>query len=245
MLPADSTGMEVATPLKSGHDPGKYYGAAMLNSSEFILLHTTKFGENSIVLHTLSKVYGRKGLFVKSMPRRSMTSLFFPLSILEADIYETSRSKLFTARNVSSRYPLAGIRNNLSKSAMSMFISEVIYRVVRDGMNDPALYDMCERNILLLDALETDFSNFHLYFLLEFIIALGFSPDPDALAPFVGDRLPAVSRFVELPFSEAMLVPMSGELRNEIAEKLLKYIEYHTESSVNVNSLKVLRELFR
>ena len=29
-----------------------------------------------------------------------------------------------------------------------------------------------------------------------------------------------------------------------VAGKLLKYIEYHTESAVNVNSLKVLNELF-
>ena len=42
-----------------------------------------------------------------------------------------------------------------------------------------------------------------------------------------------------------MLIPLSGELRNELAEDILRYIEYHSESSVNVNSLKVLRELFR
>ena len=217
----------------------------MLDNSEFILLHTTKFGESSIILHTLSKKYGRKGLFIKSIPRRSVTSLFFPLSILEADILDTGKSRMFSARNVSSRYTLSGIRNNLSKSAISMFMSEVLYRVVKEGMNDPSLYDVCVKNILLLDAMDTDFSNFHLYFLLEFIIALGFSPESRELAPFVGEHLPVVSRFVSLPFSEAMLMPMSGELRNEIAERLLKYIEYHTESAVNVNSLKVLREIFR
>ena len=49
---------------------------------------------------------------------------------------------------------------------------------------------------------------------------------------------------VSSSFSEAMLIPMTGEKRNAIAGKLLKYIEYHTESAVNVNSLKVLNELF-
>ena len=112
-------------------------------------------------------------------------------------------------------------------------------------MQDDALYDMCVKDIMLLDAIEADFSNFHLYFLLEFIIALGFSPEPRDLQPFMGGNMPLVSEFSGLPFSEAMLVPMSGELRNDIAEKLLKYIEYHTESAVNVNSLKVLRELFK
>ena len=41
-----------------------------------------------------------------------------------------------------------------------------------------------------------------------------------------------------------MLIPLSGAVRNEIAEEILRYIEYHTDSALNVNSLKVLRELF-
>lgn len=88
-----------------------------MNSSEFILLHTTRYGENSIILHTLSKEYGRKGFFVKNISRRAVTSMFFPLGILEADIYENGRSRLFNARNISMKYPLGGIRNNMRKSA--------------------------------------------------------------------------------------------------------------------------------
>jgi hypothetical protein len=41
-----------------------------------------------------------------------------------------------------------------------------------------------------------------------------------------------------------MLLPLNGAVRNEIAEEILRYIEFHSESAVNVNSLKVLRELF-
>ena len=215
-----------------------------MNSSEFILLHTTGFGENSVILHTLSKEYGRKGFFVKNISRRPVSPMFFPLAILEADIYENDRSRLFNVRNIALRHPLAGIRNDLKKSAISIFISEVLYRVVKEGLTDRPLYDMCEKNILLLDAMEEDFSNFHLYFLLEFIMALGFSPEPHDLAPFMGERMSLVSDFIGKPFSEAMLVHMTGEIRNEIAEKLLKYIEFHTESAVNVNSLKILHELF-
>ena len=217
----------------------------MLNSSEFILLHTTRFGEKSMVLHTLSKEYGRKGLFVRNISHRSVSSMFFPLAVIEADIMETSKSRLFTARNLALSHPLSGIRNNIRKSAISMFISEVLYRVIREGFADRALYEMCEKDILLLDALEDDFSNFHLYFLLDFIIALGFSPEPQDLEPFMGGHSALVSEFIGKPFFFFLLIPMSGELRNDMAERLLKYIEFHTESAVNVNSLKVLHELFR
>lgn len=214
-----------------------------MNSTEFILLHTTRYGDSSIILHTLSKEYGRKGFFVKNISRRCVSSVFFPLAILEADTDDHVRSRMPNVRNVSLRYALNGIRNNLKKGAISVFVSEVLFRVVKEGMQDSALYDMCERNILLLDAMESDFSNFHLYFLMEFIIALGFSPAPEDLEPFMGEHLSLMSDFISLPFSEAMLVPMSGGIRSELAERLLKYIEFHIESPVNVNSLKVLKEL--
>lgn len=214
-----------------------------MNSTEFILLHTTRYGDSSIILHTLSKEYGRKGFFVKNISRRCVSSVFFPLAILEADIDDHVRSRMPNVRNVSLRYALNGIRNNLKKGAISVFVSEVLFRVVKEGMQDSALYDMCERNILLLDAMESDFSNFHLYFLMEFIIALGFSPAPEDLEPFMGEHLSLMNDFISLPFSEAMLVPMSGGIRSELAERLLKYIEFHIESPVNVNSLKVLKEL--
>ena len=214
-----------------------------MNSTEFILLHTTRYGDSSIILHTLSKEYGRKGFFVKNISRRCVSSVFFPMAILEADIDDHVRSRMPNVRNVSLRYALNGIRNNLKKGAISVFVSEVLFRVVKEGMQDSALYDMCERNILLLDAMESDFSNFHLYFLMEFIIALGFSPAPEDLEPFMGEHLSLMSDFISLPFSEAMLVPMSGGIRSELAERLLKYIEFHIESPVNVNSLKVLKEL--
>ena len=216
----------------------------MTSNTGLIVLHTTKFGENSLVVHTLSREYGRRSFLVKGVGKKSSMSLFLPLNILEADVVETGRSTLYTARNLSARHPLMGIRNNMFKNSMTMFMSEVLYRVIKDGANEQGLYEWCEKNILLLDAISSDFSNFHIRFLLELTVTLGFSPETQDLVPFVRDHYPVVEKFMTLPFAESMLIPLSGAARNEIAEEILRYIEYHTESSVNVNSLKVLRELF-
>lgn len=216
----------------------------MTQNTELIVLHTTKFGENSLVVHTLSKDYGRRSFLVKGAGKKSMMSLFLPLNVLEADILETNKSTLFTARHLTAKHPLLGIRNNMFKNSMTMFMSEVLYRVVKDGAYEQGLFEWCEKDILLLDAIQTDFSNFHIRFLLELTVALGFSPESQDLMPFVGEHYPAVEKFMTLPFADSMLIPLNGAARNEIAEEILRYIEYHTESSVNVNSLKVLRELF-
>ncbi len=215
----------------------------MTKNTELIVLHTTKFGENSLVVHTLSKDYGRRSFLVRGAGKKAM-SLYLPLNILEADIIESSKSNLYAARNVVLRHPLLGIRNDVYKNSMTMFMSEVLYRVVKDGTNEEGLYEWCEKTILLLDAIRSDFSNYHIRFLLELTIALGFSPESRDLKPFVGDHYQVIEKFMQSPLAESMLIPLNGTIRNEIAEEILRYIEFHTESTLNVNSLKVLRELF-
>ena len=211
--------------------------------AELIVLNTTKLGESSLVLHALSREHGRRSFVVK-VSRRTPMSLFLPLNILEADVTESPKSTLWRAGAVTARYPLGGIRSNIHKNTMTLFMSEVLYRAVKDGAREEGLYEWCERSILTLDAMERDYSNYHLRFLLEFASALGFSPSAESLAPFAGQYYRLLSDFVRAPFAESMLMPMNGEVRNALSEILLKYIAHHSESSLNVQSLKVLRELY-
>ena len=215
----------------------------MTTSTELIVLHTTKFGENSIVVHTLSRDYGRRSFLVRGAGKKVM-SLLLPLNILEAEITESTKSTLFTARNLTSRHPLLGIRNNIYKNTMTMFLSEVIYRTIKEGAQEHDLFEWCRGQILLLSAMESDFSNFHIRFLLELSVALGFSPETSDLMPFVEENYTTVSEFMTSSFAESMLIPLSGPVRNKICEDVLRYIEYHSESTLTINSLKVLRELF-
>ena len=215
----------------------------MKSKAELIVLNHTKFGENSIVLHTLSEEYGRRGFLVKVGPRTAM-AMFLPLNILEAEVTENPKSDLWFARNFVSVTPLNGIRSNLHKNTMTLFMSEVLYRVVKDQTNEDGLASWLKGQILTLDALQSDFANFHLMFLLNLCSALGFDPDTAGLASFADKHLIQVESLLTRPFTEAMLLPLSGADRNAIAEAILKYIEYHTESAVNIRSLAVLREIY-
>lgn len=215
----------------------------MKSKAELIVLNHTKFGENSIVLHTLSREYGRRGFLVRVSPRTAM-ALFLPLNILEAEVTENPKSDLWFARNFVSVNPLNGIRGNIHKNTMTLFMSEVLYRVIKDQTNEDGLSDWLKGQILTLDALRSDFANFHLLFLLGLCSALGFDPSGAGLAPFAGKHLVNLEALLKRPFAEALLLQLSGMDRNEIAESILKYIEYHTESAVNVRSLAVLREIY-
>ncbi len=215
----------------------------MRAKAELIIICHTKVGENSIVLHTISREYGRRGFLVKVSPKTAM-ALFLPLNILEAEVAENPKSDLWFARNFVSVSPLAGIRGNIHKNTMTLFMSEVLFRVVKDQTNEEGLTDWLKKSVLTLDALQSDFANFHLWFLLELCAVLGFNPDTAGLAPFAGNHLGHINSLLTRPFGEAMLLPLRGADRNEIAECILRYIEHHTESAVNVRSLAVLRDIY-
>lgn len=209
-----------------------------------IVLGTTKVGESSVVVHTLSEEYGRRG-FIVSVSKKNGMALYLPLNVLEAEIVENRKTDLWRLRDVSSCHPLDGIRSNVAKNAMTLFMSEVLFRTLRDGANEEGLFQWCERSILTLDALESDFSNFHLRWLIELCSALGFRASAEDIAPFAGERLRDILAMMTPVFSEALMVPLSGERRSEIASILLDYLSCHVETKINVRSLSVLGELFR
>lgn len=216
----------------------------MVHRVQLIILNTTKVGERSLVLHTLSDEWGRRS-FITSVRKGSGMALVQPLSIVDAEVAENPRSDLWRVRSLSASYPLTGLRTSPEKNAISLFMAEVLYRSVREGAWEGDLFVWCVRSILTLDALEGDFANYHLRFLLEFAAALGFSPSLEDLMPFAGEHLSQLRDLLQADFSACMLVPLSRGTRTEIARILLKYLGYHTETRIEVRSLRVLSELFR
>lgn len=216
----------------------------MNGSIELIVLATTKIGDNALVVHTLSRELGRRGFIVRP-GKKASASLFLPLNILEADVVENPKSELWSLKNISSRDSLEGIRGNIHKNTMTLFLSEVLFRTLREGVLEDGLYEWCIGSILTLNALEGDFANFHVRWLLELAGALGFRPSWEDLAPFSEENSQALRQMLALDFGESMLLPLSGAVRNAIADSLVRYLEFHTEQPIRVKSLAVLRELYR
>lgn len=214
-----------------------------MSSLEFIVLATTKVREGALVVHTLSREYGRRGFIVRP-GKKAAAALFLPLNILEADVQENPKSDLWSLSGIQSRDALNGIRGNIHKNTITLFLSEVLFRTLREGAVEDGLYEWCVGSILTLNALETDFSNYHVRFLLEFAGALGFRPTFSDIAPFTRENFPQMKAMLEASFSESMLVPLTGPVRNSLCESILGYLEHHTDQPIRVKSLAVLRELY-
>lgn len=250
----------------------------MKQALEFIIIGTTKVGEKSLVLHTLSAEYGRRS-FIVSVSKSSSMALYLPLNILSGEVSDNHLSDLWRVSGLRAEYPLSGIRGDVRKNTMTMFLSEVLFRCLRDGEYSLDLYDWCRQSILTLDALGDNdkpspesnspasgfgdgvpsgvevlfgdgvpsgdgVANFHLLWLLDLCAVLGFTPRTEDLMPFAGERLEDIRQLLTLERPQALLFPLSGARRSDIAAILLEYLSFHLDTRLNIRSLSVLRELY-
>ena len=215
----------------------------MNDSVRLIVLNSTKLGDSSLVLHTLCREMGRRS-FIVGVRKGGSRALYLPFSILDAEVIENRKSDLWRLRGLSAVYPLNGIRSNYDKNAITLFMSEVLWRAVQDGASEEGLYDWCERSILTLDAMEGDFANFHLRWLMELADVMGFAPSFESLAPFAGEHLRQISDLLSLGLPEFLVYPLDGARRSAIAGSLIRYLSAHLEIPLNIRSLAVLGELY-
>jgi len=214
----------------------------MAESGRIIILGTTKIGETSIVLHTLSQGEGRRS-FICNIGKKVSMTLFLPLNVIDCEIVENLKSELRRVRSLSLVYPLNSIRSDIYKASMCMFMSELLYRAIRDGGED-GLFEWAEKSILTLESLQGDFSNYHLRFLMELCSQMGFAPSSEGMAPFAGECYDDIKKLLSSPLPEFLIYPLNGARRNDIAAAVIKYLGYHTESRLELRSLSVLKELF-
>lgn len=217
----------------------------MTAAVRLIVLSSTKLGESQRVLHTLSEEFGRRS-FIVSVRSHGSSALFLPLSIIDAEIRENPKSDLWRAGGISAAYPLNGLRSDMIKNAVSLFMSEVLFRTLHDGVYEDGLFHWVEHSILTLDSLGAEYvPNYHIRFLLEFCSALGFQPSSSDIAPYSGEQHANLSRMLEVPFADSLLLKFSGSDRTAMAEAIIGYLSAHTESSINIRSLSVLHDICR
>ena len=214
----------------------------MVTATRLIVLNTTKVGDSSLVVHALSRDLGRRSFIVAA---GKGASLFQPMNILDAEVVENPKSELWRLRRVSSAYPLTGIRGNIHKNTVKLFLGELLFRSIKEGASEEGLFDWCAAKILTLDAMEADFANFHLRFILELAGALGFSPSAEDLLPFADEHARRIQALLTASEADFMLIPLNGRERGAIASALVDYLGYHLETPLNIRSLRVLSELYR
>ena len=221
----------------------------MKRPCELIVLHTTKYGENALVIHTLCRELGKKSFLVRGVGKKVSPAWFLQLNIIEADITQSQKGSLEVASHFTQKEPLTALRESPGKNCIALFLSEVLLKTLQEGEVDAELYAWLRSRILLLDRLGTDadaipYANFHIALLKELCEKVGYQASEQDLLIFSEEGLSDLEKLEGKSFEQTLLVPLTGRRRDQIIRSYLKYLEYHLDTPLHIQSLDVLSTLF-
>lgn len=213
--------------------------------SRLIVLHLTKYSDHGIVLHTVDSESGRRSFLVRGLKRGSAVAAFHPLALLDAVSSIPPKGSLAYLREWESAVSLPGIRSDRTKSAVAMFVAEVLYRSFTSELADRELFDWLNEAITTLDAAEGSVANYPAWFLVSYAVKMGFMPgetvEPPGLFPAVESEL--FYQILRSSFEETLAIPLSAARRQAFARKMLQYLSYHLGATLDAKSLDVLHEV--
>ena len=243
----------------------------MLHSVQLIVLHTIKYTESSLLVYAYTHLFGRQTYLVRgvrSAKNRNAAAYFFPLQLLEAEVYYKSGANMQYIKEYRPKNPLQGIRTNLYKSAIALFLGELLYKTIKEEEPDALLFQFISDSIHELDACTERVANFHLHFITHYCAHLGFAPHinfhPQHTPLFYiphGSFVP-VSAISDLTFSmeessllvqlytmqhtpSAASISLHSTQRHLYIQAIVRYLSYHLNSSLELTSPKVLMQIFQ
>ena len=240
----------------------------MLVKTEAILLHHVRYSDNSLIAQFYSREYGRLSVMVKgisSKKRSSKFSYFQPLNIFNVELYRYEKREISNLKELSLSFIPKNISGDIHRSSIALFISELLYSVIREEDVNRRLYDFIESSVMTLDEMRSGISNFHLWFLVAFTAYTGIGPSPTSLSECYFDMVsgqftqsvPPTADYLE-PHDAALLnlllqmpatrlgeLRLTGEERADLLDRILKYYRFHLPGIRQMRSLQVLKEIFR
>ena len=240
----------------------------MIRKTRGIVLHTTRYGESSLVVHCYTEQSGRQTYMVKGVRKsrkQNRSNLFQPLFILDFEVYHKNTAGIQLVKEVNRSIPLNSIPFDITKSTQAIFMAEVLYRVVKEEESNPMQAHSLIHTIQYLDALEEASPDFHILFMFQLSKHLGFYPQNNygngsvyfnlasgLYQSFVTD--PEVqlneadsilwSRYLSLDMQSVKDSDFNGSQRMTMLNNLVRYFKFHVEGMGDIRSLEVLHTFF-
>lgn len=189
----------------------------MLSTTDAIVLSLQPHSDKAHVLHAYTRAGGRVNYMVYGLGRKHAIGMYTPFTLIQitADLTPSKPPTLKEAVPLSPNSP----NPNPYKNAIALFISEVLYHVLRHPMTDEPMFDFIAQAVRELEQCEEP-QNFHLQFLVGLAAKLGFAMEQEPL------------------------LPQTRTQRQKQLRALCTYFEEHVETWEAPRSLDILMEVF-
>ena len=232
-----------------------------------IILHSLKYTDSTTIITVYTRQFGKVTYMVRGVNKKrsvNPAAILQPLSLVEMDVYHTPGKNIQRLKEMRMEHPFSGIPFDPVKNALALFISEVLFRTLRQTEPDDSLYLFLENSILQLDCTIKGISNFHLVFLLKLTRYLGFEPNQDDAqvnyfdlmnGVFLKEKplhthftLPEVSsdfiRVLNADYSNMHNLAFTRARRAGLIQSIVEYYQLHIPDFHGLHSLSVLQSLF-
>jgi DNA repair protein RecO (recombination protein O) len=240
----------------------------MLHTTRGIVFQTFSYTDTSVIAKIYTELFGLQSYLVSGAhSKRSGTkaNLLQPLTLLECVVYKKEKKQLQRIKEIKCEHPFVSIPYDISKSAIALFLDELLYRSIREEQPDQALFEFIHSSLCMLDLRTESCANVHLYFMVQLSRYLGFYPagnfseeeaffdlqeglfkdsepvHPLFLVPAQGRMLHAL---MNCTYGNLAALRITHLERKQLLEKLILYYELHLEALKGIRSHKVLEEIF-
>lgn len=144
-----------------------------------IVLHSIKYGDNSLIVKMLTEEEGLQSFMVKNVfgkKSKMKAALFQNMTLLDI-ISESGNGSLSFIKELSLAHYYKDISTNIKKSTIIFFISELLSKTITESETDTALFDFIFNSMIWLDEAEDDYVNFPIFFAIRLSAYLGFFPN--------------------------------------------------------------------
>lgn len=241
----------------------------MLEKTKGIVLHTIKYSENSLIVIVYTEEFGRQSYMLRGIHSKKSSGskkLIQPLSLLSLEVYYKSSRELQKIKEYKSLSPLTGIHSSIIKTTVGLFLSEILYRTIKEEEKNPTLFTFLINSIQYLDFAEKGGENFHLVFLIQLSKFLGFFPHDNYSSGhayfnlLLGSFVPYtendknllneseslwIHKLLIMDYSDLIKLEINGSLRSILLDKLIQFYQSHFEGLGQIKSHKILLEVFQ
>lgn len=152
----------------------------MLHKTKGIVLKITDYADSSVIAKILTQKFGVQSYLINGVKRpkaKIRLNMLQPLHLLDMVVYHKPNGNIQRISDARSEPILKTIPYDILKSALVMFINEMIYKSLKEQHEDELLFEFIFKSIEWLDESAENINNFHLIFLSKLSRFLGFYPD--------------------------------------------------------------------
>jgi len=152
----------------------------MLINTDAIVLSKLKYRDNDLIIKCYTERHGIVSFLLRGVLKSKKGSIkiayFQLLSQLQLTIIYKSNRSLQAIKEVKLNHSYTSLHTNVYKSAITMFLSEVLSHTLQEEEKNEPLFSYIETTLQWLDT-HSEYANFHLLFLLKLTKYLGFYPE--------------------------------------------------------------------